>query len=122
LNFGHTIGHGIEASLPYGALLHGEAISLGIRSAVYLSQKRSTLSVMEGTRILALLENFQLPLILDEKIATDTIMQKLLTDKKFSSGSIRFVLLKALGVSFVSDEITEADLREVIEHIRSEVK
>ncbi len=122
LNFGHTIGHGIEASLPYGELLHGEAISLGIRAAVYLSQKRSTLSVAEGMRILALLKAFQLPLILDEKIATDTIMQKLLTDKKFSSGSIRFVLLKALGVSFVSDEITETDLREAIEHIRSEVK
>ena len=73
-------------------------------------------------RILALLNAFQLPLILDEKIATDTIIRKLLTDKKFSSGSIRFVLLKALGVSFVSDEITETDLREAIEHIRSEVK
>jgi len=122
LNFGHTIGHGIEASLPYGELLHGEAISLGIRAAVFLSEKRSTLSVAEGARIIALLEAFQLPLILDEKIATDTIMQKLLTDKKFSSGAIRFVLLKALGVSFVSDEITESDLREAIEHLRSVVK
>lgn len=122
LNFGHTIGHGIEASLPYGELLHGEAISLGIRAAVYLSQKRSTLSSADGARILRLLETFQLPLVLDEKIATDTIMQKLFTDKKFSSGSIRFVLLKALGVSFVSDEITESDLREAIEHLRSAVK
>ncbi|MFT5632457.1 MAG: 3-dehydroquinate synthase [Rubritalea sp.] len=122
LNFGHTIGHGIEASLPYGELLHGEAISLGIRAAVYLSQKRSTLSVAEGTRILALLAAFQLPLILEDKIATDIIIEKLLTDKKFSSGSIRFVLLKALGISFVSDEITEADLREAIEHLRSAIK
>ncbi len=119
LNFGHTIGHGIEASLPYGELLHGEAISLGIRAAVYLSQKRSTLSTEEGARILALLEAFQLPLVLDENIATATIMQKLLTDKKFSSGSIRFVLLKALGVSFVSDEIAEEDLRDAIEHLRT---
>ena len=39
LNFGHTIGHGIEASVPYGELLHGEAISLGMRAAVYLSEK-----------------------------------------------------------------------------------
>jgi 3-dehydroquinate synthase len=122
LNFGHTIGHGIEASLPYGELLHGEAISLGIRAAVYLSQKKSTLTVDEGNRILALLEAFQLPLVLDEKIATETIMQKLLTDKKFSSGAIRFVLLKSLGVSFVSDEIDALDLREAIEHLRTDPK
>jgi 3-dehydroquinate synthase len=122
LNFGHTIGHGIEASLPYGELLHGEAISLGMRAAVYLSQKRSTLSTVEGSRILRLLEVFQLPLVLDEKITTDMIMQKLITDKKFTSGSIRFVLLKELGVSFVSDEVTESDLRDAIEHLREEVK
>ena len=122
LNFGHTIGHGIEASLPYGELLHGEAISLGMRAAVYLSQKRSTLSIASGARILGLLEAFQLPLVLDEKITTDSIMQKLFTDKKFSNGSIRFVLLKELGVSFVSDDITELDMREAIEHLRTTVK
>lgn len=122
LNFGHTIGHGIEASLPYGELLHGEAISLGIRAAIYLSQKRSTLSVDEGMRILSLLEMFQLPLLLEDGIETDTIMKKLVTDKKFTSGTIRFVLLKALGVSFVSAEVTEADLREAIEHLRTPFK
>ncbi len=122
LNFGHTIGHGIEASLPYGELLHGEAISLGIRAAVYLSQRRSTLTEADGLRIIALLELFQLPLVLDEKISTDRVMEKLLTDKKFSSGSIRFVLLRSLGVSFVSDEVNESDLREAIEHLRMEVK
>ncbi len=120
LNFGHTVGHGIEASLPYGELLHGEAISLGIRAAIYLSQKYSTLSVAEGHRILALLHGFQLPLVLDEKIATDTIMQKLITDKKFSGGSVRFVLLKSLGVSFVSDDVNHKDLREAIEHLRTQ--
>jgi len=48
LNFGHTIGHGIEAAVPYGELLHGEAISLGIRAAlsqqVLLSSSSLTLS------------------------------------------------------------------------------
>jgi len=119
LNFGHTIGHGIEASLPYGELLHGEAISLGIRAAIYLSQTKSTLSVDEGKRILALLDTFQLPLVLEDSIETDTIMQKLATDKKFASGSVRFVLLKGLGDSFVSDKVVESDLIEAIEHIRT---
>ncbi len=119
LNFGHTIGHGIEASLPYGELLHGEAISLGTRAAVYLSQKKSTLSVDEGKRVLALLDAFHLPLVLNESIQTEMIMQKLVTDKKFASGVIRFVLLRGLGDSFVSDEVTEEDLIEAIEYLRT---
>ena len=44
LNFGHTIGHGIEAAVPYGELLHGEAISLGIRAALFLSEKYTSLT------------------------------------------------------------------------------
>jgi len=119
LNFGHTIGHGIEASLPYGELLHGEAISLGIRAAVYLSQKKSSLSMNDGSRILSLLDTFRLPLVMDDSIDNEKVMQKLVTDKKFANGSIRFVLLKSLGESFVSDEVTESDLREAIEHLRS---
>jgi len=122
LNFGHTIGHGIEASLPYGELLHGEAISMGIRAAVYLSEKLSTLKKSESARILALLDAFQLPLVLPQKITTELVMEKLKRDKKFSGGSIRFVLLKALGESFVSDKVTEQDLVEAIEHLRSPLK
>lgn len=119
LNFGHTIGHGIEASVPYGELLHGEAISLGMRAAVYLSQKHSTLSVEEGKRILNLLEGFELPLVLPEKIMTGTVMEKLVTDKKFEQGAIKFVLLDKLGSAFVSDKITASDLEEAIEYLRS---
>jgi len=122
LNFGHTIGHGIEASLPYGELLHGEAISLGIRAAIYLSQKHSTLSEAEGKRILNLLATFQLPLVLEDKLSTEMIMEKLLTDKKFASGSIRFVLLSSLGESFVSDDVTIEDLQEAIEYLRTDLK
>jgi len=97
----------------------GEAISLGIRAAAYLSQKISTLSGEEAQRILKLLDAFQLPLELKDSITTETIMKKLSTDKKFASGSIRFVLLKSLGESFVSDEVTESGLRDAIEHLRT---
>ncbi len=121
LNFGHTIGHGIEASLPYGMMLHGEAISLGIRAALYLSEKINNLPVSESKRIIDLLENFKLPLVLPEDIPTDVILRKLSRDKKFEAGRIKFVLLKALGDAQVSDKVTHDDIREAIEFLRTPV-
>ena len=118
LNFGHTVGHGIEASLPYGVMLHGEAISLGIRAALYLSEKINGFPASESQRILNLLQQFQLPLILPDTIATDTIMDKLQRDKKFSGGTIKFVLLTAPGNAQVSTSVTLEDIRESIEHLR----
>ena len=122
LNFGHTIGHAIEATAEYGTLLHGEAISLGIRAALHLSEKRCGLSPEETSRLLHLQEQWQLPLVLDLDLDTDAIMAALARDKKFSAGKIRFVLLPILGEAFVSDEITREDLLEAIEHIRTPVR
>ena len=97
LNFGHTIGHGIEAAIPYGQMLHGEAIALGLRAALFLSQRHCQLAPDASRSLLGLLEKFRLPLVLDEEIATPTIMGKLARDKKFSAGKIRFVLLDAIS-------------------------
>jgi len=119
LNFGHTIGHGIEAAVPYGQLLHGEAISLGIRAALFLSERRAGLAPAASAQILALLEKYHLPLILQPEITTDTVMEKLARDKKFSSGAVRFVVLDALGRAHVIDTVTPADLREAIDHLRA---
>ncbi len=118
LNFGHTIGHGIEASLPYGEMLHGEAISLGIRAALFLSEKINGLPAGQSQRILALLDQFQLPLILPQNISTETIMDKLRRDKKFTGGAVKFVLLRALGEAEVSTKVSLEDIREAVEHLR----
>ena len=119
LNFGHTIGHGIEAAVPYGTLLHGEAISLGIRAALILSEKYSTLSAAESERILAVLAQFKLPLQLPESISTETVLNKLKRDKKFSAGKINFVLLSKLGEAFVSKDVTWEAIEETVEAIRN---
>lgn len=119
LNFGHTIGHGIEAAVPYGELLHGEAISLGMRAALFLSERRAGLDPADSGKIVALLEQFGLPLVLPESISTDTVMARLATDKKFAAGAIRFVVLDAPGSARVTGEVTAADLRDAIEHLRN---
>jgi 3-dehydroquinate synthase len=121
LNFGHTVGHGIEAAVPYGGLLHGEAVALGMRAALYLSERRAGLAPEASVVILGLLEKFGLPLVLDPQIGTEVVMERLARDKKFAAGSIRFVVLEAPGRAIVTDRVTADDLREAIGRLREPV-
>ncbi len=121
LNFGHTIGHGIEAAVPYGEMLHGEAISLGLRAALFLSERHAGLTAEDSGKILALLRHLRLPLSLDGAITTGRVLEKLGRDKKFEAGKIRFVLLREPGDAYLSNEVSPADLEEAIEHLRASV-
>ncbi|MBC8125613.1 MAG: 3-dehydroquinate synthase [Gloeobacteraceae cyanobacterium ES-bin-144] len=121
LNFGHTIGHGIEAAVPYGEMLHGEAIALGLRAALFLSERHAGLAPASSQRVLELLAKFHLPLVLKDSISTEKIMEKLARDKKFSAGAIHFVVLPALGEASVIQSISADDLRAAIEHLRADV-
>jgi 3-dehydroquinate synthase len=118
LNFGHTIGHGIEAAAGYGALLHGEAISLGLVAACRLSVARAGLPVEEAERVVEALGGFDLPLRLPSEISTGAVVEALKHDKKFLSGKVRFVLLERLGVARVDTGLTIRDLEEAVEGLR----
>lgn len=118
LNFGHTLGHAIESAAGYGTLLHGEAISLGLRAAAWLSTQVSGLTSLEVDRILGALAAFQLPLKLDDSISDDEVLRRMTMDKKFDQGKIRFVLLKKLGESFVSHDVHEGHLKQALEELR----
>jgi 3-dehydroquinate synthetase len=118
LNFGHTIGHGIEAAAGYGRYLHGEAISLGIAAASFLSVKKAALPPDENARIISLLKKFALPVQLPPDVSTDAVVAALKTDKKFSEGKIRFVLTRKIGSAFLSSEITHDDILAAIESLR----
>lgn len=117
LNLGHTIGHGIEASLPYGDMLHGEAVSLGLRASLYLSRKLAGLSHKEENETLNTLEALELPLQLPAEVDVDKALELTATDKKYRAGKIRFVLLRRLGEPFLSSDVTQDDLREALEHL-----
>lgn len=119
LNFGHTIGHAIEAAAGYGQLLHGEAISLGLIAAARLSHQLSGLGEGARDEIISLLERFQLPTHLPEDISDDAIFDYLARDKKFEEGQIRFVLLRAMGDAFVSDQVTMDHIRGTVSELRS---
>ena len=118
LNFGHTIGHGIEAAAGYGQLLHGEAISLGLIAATRLSQRYASLSAERAAQIIDLLKAFNLPQQLPEGMATEAVMTYLQRDKKFQDGQVRFVLVRGLGDAFVSSKVTIADMEAEIDALR----
>ncbi len=120
LNFGHTIGHGIEAALPYGELLHGEAISLGMRAALYLSRRKAGLSATAERDVLDTLRALELPLTLPAGVDIDTVLARTASDKKFAAGAIRFVLLRRLGEPVMSENVTADDLRDALQHLRNE--
>tara|TARA_R110002096_G_scaffold200639_11_gene384715 strand:- start:8683 stop:9792 length:1110 start_codon:yes stop_codon:yes gene_type:complete len=117
LNFGHTVGHGVEAAAGYGELLHGEAISIGIMAALRLSTKLSGLKPAEAERVEKLLQQFSLPRTLPGTFRTNAIIDLMMRDKKFSEGAIRFVLLKELGSAFVSSDVTLEEIRAEIDRL-----
>ena len=120
LNFGHTIGHAIESCAGYGELFHGEAISLGLRAALFLSERHAGLTPAESSRILNLLRLYQLPLVLSPDLTEDRLLEKMARDKKFDQGAIRFVLVPRLGDAHLSKAITQQDIRDAIAHLRTQ--
>ncbi len=121
LNFGHTIGHAIEAAAGYGNMFHGEAIALGIRAALYLSEKHAGLDPAFSQKVLAALQHFDLPLVLDDKpeFRDESLIPRLQRDKKSENGMPNFVLLKEPGSPVLSKFVTNTDITEAIEQLRS---
>lgn len=93
LNFGHTLGHGVEAALGYGCLRHGEAILLGMRAALNLSTRMCGLPADQFQRALDLLDRIPVPEI---KVPRD-LNRFIVRDKKSSGSRITGVLIKEIG-------------------------
>ena len=118
LNFGHTIGHAIEASAGYGEMLHGEAIALGMIAAAGISSQVSGLPPVARGKMVNLIKKFNMPTRLPDGMGVDTILAHMKHDKKFSEGNIRFVVLRALGDAFVTGDVTEAHIVSAIKSLR----
>ena len=114
LNFGHTIGHGIEQASGY-TMSHGDCVSLGMVAASRISARRAGLPAQEVNEIIALLQRFSLPTALPITLNRAQIVCALQRDKKFEDGMVRFVVTPGIGRAFVSQEVGMSDIREVIE-------
>ena len=114
LNFGHTIGHAMEALTEYVGVLHGEAIAMGMCCAAQLSVKRAGLNDAEAERLCRLIDASGLPTRLGEKFRNDQLLAATQLDKKAFGGKLRFILLRKLGDAVISDAVTDADIVEVL--------
>lgn len=120
LNFGHTLGHAIENAAGYGEYFHGEAVSLGMVAALRLSRHKAGLPQAEEQQVIDVLKALRLPTTWSSAPPTEALLTAMQKDKKFSAGSIRFVLTPGLGEAFLSKDVTAEDIRSTIEELRAE--
>jgi 3-dehydroquinate synthase len=119
LNFGHTVGHALEAISGYGKYLHGEAISIGQVAAAWLSTAFTGLPATEATRIEDAFRKAGLPtrvrLKQPDLVRLARAMQM---DKKVSDGDVRFVLAKNIGQVVWGQKVAVEDVIKAL-HGRS---
>jgi len=112
LNYGHTLGHAIEAATGFRALLHGEAIAWGMLAALQIALARKTVGPDQAERIeQTILAYGPLP-------PFRATLAKLLAaagrDKKNRAGTRRFILPKGIGNAIVVEDVSEAELLTAI--------
>ncbi|MDO9516381.1 MAG: 3-dehydroquinate synthase [Syntrophales bacterium] len=117
LNFGHTIGHAIEAASGY-TVTHGNAVSMGMIATARISEKMKYLPSDDRVRIQQLVRAAGLADHVPTSISTEEIISKTRTDKKKEGDSIHFVLLKKIGTPFTNGSVEEALIRETIEELK----
>ena len=110
LNFGHTFAHGYEAALGYSKKLnHGEAVLLGMCSALKFSNESKYLKEHEYNRIIKHLQNSKINLSLKNYFSLKDLSRILLymtKDKKNNSNKINLILLKKIGFIITNKEYT----------------
>ena len=114
LNFGHTLGHAIEASMSYKNILHGQAISIGMLFASMISVDKNNLSIKDFNLILLTLEKLGLPCTVPKNIRTKSLMKHMSFDKKKLGKKNRFVLLSKLGQCVIDDTLSNKYLEEMV--------
>ena len=116
LNFGHTVGHALEAVSRYRRFRHGEAIGYGMLAAAHLSVARGSMTTAQAERLRKLIERLgPLPAVGDLRIgdALDVIRR----DKKVVDGRLHFVLASGLGATRIVDDVSERELSAAMKSI-----
>jgi 3-dehydroquinate synthase len=114
LNYGHTVGHAIEAESNY-TLRHGEAVAIGMMAAGSLANAFGLFPDSELAEQRALLESFGLPVCIPAGMNIGNVLQRITSDKKTRNARVRWVLPTAIGTMIMRDNVPQ-NVVEVVLH------
>jgi 3-dehydroquinate synthase len=113
LNFGHTVGHALEAVTRYRRFRHGEAVAYGMLAATRLAVARGAMPRADADAVGELITQLgPLPPVAD--LSPDQAVDAMRRDKKVLAGKLHFVLPRRIGAVTIVDDVTEEELLEAL--------
>lgn len=109
LNFGHTLGHAVE-KLAHFTMLHGHCVGLGCVAAARISQVKGMLTAEDVEDIRSTFQSFGIP-VLAQGPSWEQVLETTRSDKKMDAGSLRFILLRAIGEACIDKSVTEEEMK-----------
>ena len=116
LNFGHTVGHALEAAANFQGRSHGEAVAIGMAAAARISQQVGMLDRSNIKKIESLLAKFGLP-VYCQGVNPDDLIAVIRFDKKTTRGQTGWVLLKGIGQGVTNQPVAEDVVRKALREI-----
>lgn len=113
LNYGHTVGHAIEAASNYSDVLHGEAIAAGMMAAAEIGKRIGVTPPELVDRQRSLIERFGLP-TRGPKLDVDSVLKAMTLDKKVKDGAVTWVLLEDAGKAVLRSDVPQDIVRDVV--------
>jgi 3-dehydroquinate synthase len=116
LNFGHTVGHALEAATRFKGQSHGEAVAIGMTAAARISEQVGMLDLSSVHSIENLLQKFGLPTYC-QGVSPDDLMATIRFDKKTTLEQTGWVLLKGIGKGAINQPVAEDVVRRVLTEV-----
>jgi 3-dehydroquinate synthase len=113
LNYGHTIGHGVESASSF-SLCHGECVAIGMVAAGHIAIAMGMVSPVEVERLRALLLRAGLTVAVPESVDRDTVLAAMTRDKKILKKRLRFILPTRIGEVVMRDDVPMDLVRETL--------
>jgi 3-dehydroquinate synthase len=121
LNYGHTIGHALEAETKYARLLHGEAVAFGMRAVAHLARLIGVSDAGVRDRILHAIDAYgPIPPLTD--ITAESLVARLASDKKTIQGKVHFVLADKIGSTIIRSGVDPSAIHQAADTALRELR